>query len=49
MLICRIKIAAQIQNMRCGNILDKFDVASLSEKWKAKRRKTRKQEPVIDE
>jgi hypothetical protein len=28
---------------------DKFDVAAVRKQWKAERRRSRKQEPVIDE
>jgi long-chain acyl-CoA synthetase len=42
------RVQHEIQNMR-DNKRDKFDVASVRKKWKAERRKTRKQEPVIDE
>ena len=42
------RVQFEIENMRDGK-RDKFDVASVRKKWKAERRKTRKQEPVIDE
>ena len=42
------RVQHEIQNMR-DDKRDKFDVASVRKKWKAERRKTRKQEPVIDE
>ncbi len=42
------RVQHEIENMRDGT-RDKFDVASVRKKWKAERRKTRKQEPVIDE
>ncbi|CAN5253879.1 hypothetical protein BH10ACI1_BH10ACI1_10160 [soil metagenome] len=42
------RVQHEIENMRDGK-RDKFDVASVRKKWKAERRKTRKQEPVIDE
>ena len=42
------RVQHEIQNMR-DHKRDKFDVASVRKKWKAERRKTRKQEPVIDE
>ncbi|MGI8556156.1 MAG: lysophospholipid acyltransferase family protein, partial [Pyrinomonadaceae bacterium] len=42
------RVQFEIENMR-DNKRDKFDVASVRKKWKAERRKTRKQEPVIDE
>jgi hypothetical protein len=35
--------------MRCGGKRETFDVAGVCKKWKAERRKSRKQEPVIDE
>ena len=38
----------EIENMRDGK-RDKFDVAAVRKKWKAERRKTRKQENVINE
>jgi 1-acyl-sn-glycerol-3-phosphate acyltransferase len=42
------RVQFEIENMRDGK-RDKFDVAAVRKKWKAERRKTRKQEPVIDE
>lgn len=42
------RVQHEIENMRDGN-RDKFDVAAVRKKWKAERRKSRKQEPVIDE
>ncbi len=42
------RVQHEIENMR-DNKRDKFDVANVRKKWKAERRKTRKQEPVIDE
>ena len=42
------RVQFEIENMR-DNKRDKFDVAAVRKKWKAERRKTRKQEPVIDE
>lgn len=42
------RVQHEIENMRDGK-RDKFDVASVRKKWKAERRKSRKQEPVIDE
>lgn len=42
------RVQHELQNMR-DDKRDKFDVASVRKKWKAERRKTRKQEPVIDE
>jgi long-chain acyl-CoA synthetase len=42
------RVQHEIENMRDGK-RDKFDVAAVRKAWKAERRKTRKQEPVIDE
>ncbi len=42
------RVQHEIENMR-DNKRDKFDVTAVRKKWKAERRKTRKQEPVIDE
>ncbi|MBC7901006.1 MAG: 1-acyl-sn-glycerol-3-phosphate acyltransferase, partial [Saprospiraceae bacterium] len=42
------RVQHEIENMRDGK-RDKFDVAAIRKTWKAERRKTRKQEPVIDE
>ena len=42
------RVQFEIENMRDGT-RHKFDVAATRKKWKAERRKTRKQEPVIDE
>ena len=38
----------EIENMRDGK-RDKFDVAAVRKVWKAERRRSRKQEPVIDD
>jgi len=42
------RVQHEIENMRDGK-RDKFDVAAVRKRWRAERRKTRKQEPVIDE
>jgi long-chain acyl-CoA synthetase len=42
------RVQHEIENMRDGT-RDKFDVATVRKKWRAERRKSRKQEPVIDE
>ena len=42
------RVQHEIENLRDGK-RDKFDVAAVRKKWRAERRKTRKQEPVIDE
>jgi long-chain acyl-CoA synthetase len=42
------RVQHEIENMRDGR-RDKFDVAAVRKKWRAERRKSRKQEPVIDE
>jgi long-chain acyl-CoA synthetase len=42
------RVQHEVENMRDGK-RDKFDVASVRKSWKADRRRTRKQEPVIDE
>ncbi|HEY8562039.1 MAG TPA: AMP-binding protein [Pyrinomonadaceae bacterium] len=42
------RVQFEIENMRDGK-RDKFDVAATRKRWKAERRKSRKQEPVIDE
>ncbi|MCW5958812.1 MAG: AMP-binding protein [Pyrinomonadaceae bacterium] len=42
------RVQHEVENLRDGK-RDKFDVAAVRKKWKAERRKTRKQEPVIDE
>jgi len=42
------RVQHEVENMRDGK-RDKFDVAAVRKKWKSERRKTRKQEPVIDE
>ncbi|HSI87440.1 MAG TPA: AMP-binding protein [Pyrinomonadaceae bacterium] len=42
------RVQHEVENMRDGK-RDKFDVPALRKKWKAERRKTRKQEPMIDE
>ena len=41
------RVQHEIENMRDGS-RDKFDVAAVRKLWKAERRKTRKQEPVIN-
>jgi long-chain acyl-CoA synthetase len=41
------RVQHEIENMRDGT-RKKFDVAAVRKRWKAQRRKTRKQEPVID-
>ena len=41
------RVQHDIENMRDGK-RDKFDVAAIRKVWKAERRKSRKQEPVID-
>ncbi|MBA3693026.1 MAG: 1-acyl-sn-glycerol-3-phosphate acyltransferase, partial [Acidobacteria bacterium] len=41
------RVQHEIENMRDGK-RDKFDVASVRKRWRAERRKTRKQEPIID-
>ena len=41
------RVQHEIENMRDGS-REKFDVAAVRKKWKTERRKTRKQEPVID-
>ena len=43
------RVQHEIENMRDGGRQDKFDVAAVRKRWRAERRKTRKQEPVIDE
>ncbi|MBA3633720.1 MAG: AMP-binding protein [Acidobacteria bacterium] len=43
------RVQFEIENMRDGGRRDKFDVAAVRKKWRAERRKTRKQEPIIDE
>jgi long-chain acyl-CoA synthetase len=43
------RVQHEIENMRDGGRKDKFDVAAVRKRWRAERRKTRKQEPVIDE
>jgi long-chain acyl-CoA synthetase len=43
------RVQFEIENMRRGGTREKFDVAATRKKWKAERRKSRKQEPVIDE
>lgn len=42
------RVQHEVENMRDGK-KDKFDVAETRKRWKAERRKSRKQEPVIDE
>ena len=42
------RVQHEIENMRDGR-REKFDVAATRKQWKAERRKTRKQEPVIGE
>ena len=42
------RVQHEIENMRDGK-RDKFDVPAVRKAWKAERRKSRKQEPVIDE
>jgi long-chain acyl-CoA synthetase len=42
------RVQHEVENMRDGKS-EKFDVAGIRKKWKAERRKTRKQEVVIDE
>lgn len=42
------RVQHEVENMRDGK-REKFDVAAIRKKWKAERRKSRKQEPVIDE
>ncbi len=42
------RVQHEVENMANGK-RDKFDVAAVRKAWKAERRKTRKQEPVIDE
>jgi long-chain acyl-CoA synthetase len=42
------RVQFEIENMRDGK-REKFDVAAIRKRWKAERRKSRKQEPVIDE
>jgi long-chain acyl-CoA synthetase len=42
------RVQHEIENMRDGR-RDKFDVAAVRKAWKAERRRSRKQEPVIDE
>ncbi|MFZ1702294.1 MAG: AMP-binding protein [Pyrinomonadaceae bacterium] len=41
------RVQHEVENMRDGK-RDKFDVNAIRKQWKAERRKTRKQEPVID-
>ncbi len=41
------RVQHEIENMRDGK-RDKFDVEAIRKQWKAERRKSRKQEPVID-
>ncbi len=43
------RVQHEIENMRDSGRKDKFDVAAVRKRWRAERRKTRKQEPVIDE
>jgi long-chain acyl-CoA synthetase len=42
------RVQHEVESMRDGK-RDKFDVASVRKRWKAERRRSRKQEPVIDE
>jgi len=42
------RVQFEIENMRDGK-RDKFDVAAVRKRWRAERRKTRKQEPIINE
>jgi long-chain acyl-CoA synthetase len=42
------RVQHEVENMRDGK-RDKFDVAAVRKVWKADRRRSRKQEPVIDE
>ena len=42
------RVQHEIENMRDGK-RDKFDVAAVRKVWKAERRRSRKQEPVIDD
>jgi long-chain acyl-CoA synthetase len=42
------RVQHEIENMR-SETNEKFDVAAVRKKWRTERRKTRKQEPVIDE
>lgn len=42
------RVQHEIENMRDGK-RNKFDVAAVRKRWKAERRKTRRQEPIIDE
>ncbi len=42
------RVQHEVENLRDGK-RDKFDVAAIRKKWKADRRRSRKQEPVIDE
>jgi long-chain acyl-CoA synthetase len=42
------RVQHEIENMRDGK-RDKFNVEAIRKRWKAERRRTRKQEPVIDE
>ncbi|HKP69979.1 MAG TPA: AMP-binding protein [Pyrinomonadaceae bacterium] len=42
------RVQHEIENMRDGK-RDKFDVPAVRKAWKAERRRSRKQEPVIDE
>ncbi len=42
------RVQHEIENMRDSK-QDKFDVSAVRKRWRAERRKTRKQEPVIDE
>ncbi|MCC6329286.1 MAG: AMP-binding protein [Acidobacteria bacterium] len=42
------RVQHEVENMRDGK-RDKFDVAAVRKQWKYERRRSRKQEPVIDE
>jgi len=43
------RVQHEIENMRDGGKGGKFDVAAVRKRWRTERRKSRKQEPVIDE
>lgn len=42
------RVQHEVENMRDGK-RDKFDVAAVRKRWRAERRRSRKQQPVIDE
>jgi hypothetical protein len=42
------RVQFEIENMRDGG-RGKFDVVEIRKRWRAERRKSRKQEPIIDE